>query len=86
MDLPVRRFRQVVAVISERRFLEARERRLNVEWQTRELARYFAATSGSKGLLESANEIGRRAHKKDPTEPRVGSYERIMQGFTPRRG
>ena len=61
LSLPVCRLRQITGAIVERRLEEVRARASFIEWQTRTLAGYIAATIPTGGkknpLLDSAGKI-----------------------------
>lgn len=74
LDMPLRRLRQCVAAINERMKLIDERRRRMVEWQTRSLASFIAATipAGKKGeknpLLEAAHNLSMTGNPDIPTE------------------
>lgn len=90
MDLTIKRIRQCVAAITERKWLEHHSRWQSLTWQTKLICRFVAATvpvqpGTSSALLEAADQIGAEPNQpqqpKQPTEPEVGSYERLMATF-----
>lgn len=92
MALPIRRLRQIVAVVGERQRVEAEERMLLIEWQTRTIAEFTAATvampKGKKNpLLAQAQKIRLLPSKGGETtagkysnsgDPAPGTYEKFM--------
>jgi hypothetical protein len=87
MELTIKRLRQCVAAISERKWLESRAQWQNLTWQTRMICRFVAATvpiqPGTRSsLLEAAEDIGEEPNQPEQSkEPEVGSYERFMASF-----
>lgn len=97
LDIPVRRLRQIVVSIETRRFIEDLKFKRIAAWQTRTLAVFISSTiEVEKGkentLLTAAQRIALdEGELKDltvdipkeepPSEPAVGSYERLMRGF-----
>jgi hypothetical protein len=87
MGLTIKRLRQCVAAITERKWLESRAQWQNLTWQTRMICRFVAATvpvpAGTQSsLLVAAEQVGAEPNQPDKsTEPEAGSYERFMAAF-----
>lgn len=98
LDLPLRRFRQVLVAIVERKHYEAVAERQLLAWQTRTIASFIAATvevekGKSNPLLAEAAKINlddpgeQVADSPQEVENGNGSFERAMllmgRGFSP---
>lgn len=72
LDTPVRRLRQISAVIAERRDQQARIAESYIEWQTKVLASYISAIApskkGAEKLLERVDALSMRATAKTASE------------------
>lgn len=64
MDLPIRTFRQKVAAINRRLYMDRRERIALMSWQTRVLAQYMAANIMTDGPNKAVSEAGMIAFDK----------------------
>lgn len=54
LDKPLRRIRQIVAIIAEEKVRKEKEQRLMISWQTRSIAMVSAAASGNEELMKFA--------------------------------
>lgn len=96
-ELPLVRFRQIVAAVSKRRFLAAREENSRFSWLARQITVYVAQgyqldKNTPNTALDHAVKIGyddierafleaADAQPAAPKENAPGSYERLIQGF-----
>ena len=88
LDLPLARLRQVSATIEFRRDVEDRMERVYLEWHTKTLAQFIAATvpmdkKGQKNpLVEAATALTLFPETiQKAKEPKVGSYEQLARLF-----
>lgn len=87
MELTIKRVRQCVAAITERKWLENHSQWQSLIWQTKMICRFVAATvpiqpGTSSALLEAADQIGAEPGQPERSqEPEVGSYEKFMATF-----
>ena len=84
--MPLKRLRQIVAAITERKIREQEESRSVVNWSTKTLAHFIAAAAPMAGkdnpLLKVAGQVdiaGKEPEEAEvPAENAPGSYERFM--------
>lgn len=86
MDLPIRTFRQKVAAINRRLYMDRREKIALISWQTRNLAQFIAGGYMSDGPNKAIHEAGMLAFDKIETEQlkeAVARREAIPDDFDP---
>lgn len=89
LNLPIRRFRQIVATITERKLIKVDLDNKRALSHTKIICSFIAQTipleEGQKNpLLELAQQLGENTQKETKTSPvdvEAGSYERFMAAF-----